>query len=47
MTELFGTSGVRGVFDEDITPELALGLSKSLAEHLGGSGEVLIGRERG
>lgn len=45
MTELFGTSGVRGVFNEEVTPELAMGLAKSLAEHLGGSGEVLIGRD--
>lgn len=45
MSELFGTSGVRGVANEKITPDLALNLSRSLATRLGKSGEVLIGRD--
>lgn len=45
MSNLFGTSGVRGIANEDITPELAMALSKALATELGDSGEILIGRD--
>ncbi|KXA90397.1 hypothetical protein AKJ57_04190 [candidate division MSBL1 archaeon SCGC-AAA259A05] len=45
MSDLFGTSGIRGVINEDITPELALNLAKSLSAELGGSGKVVVGRD--
>lgn len=45
MTNLFGTSGIRGVIPESISPKLALDLGKALAAHLENSGEVVIGRD--
>jgi len=45
MGKLFGTSGVRGVVNEDITPELALDLGLALATHLGNSGTIVIGKD--
>lgn len=45
MNDLFGTSGIRGVVGEEITSELAVGVSRSIAEDLGNSGKVLIGRD--
>lgn len=45
MGDLFGTSGVRGIANEEITPELALDLARSMAAELGGSGRILIGRD--
>ncbi len=42
---LFGTSGIRGVVNEDINPELFLNLSKSIAMELGDRGEIIIGRD--
>ena len=41
----FGTSGVRGEIDSSLTPELAVKLSLSFAEFLGGSGRVALGRD--
>jgi len=45
MGKLFGTSGIRGVVNEDITPELALDLGLALATYLGNSGTVVIGKD--
>lgn len=45
MNNLFGTSGVRGIANEKITPELALNLAKSLSAVLDDPREVLIGRD--
>ncbi len=45
MGGLFGTSGVRGRFEEQITPQLAIDLGLSLAELLGNSGAVVIGKD--
>ena len=45
MGKIFGTSGVRGVVNEDFTPELALDLGLALATHLGSSGEVAVGKD--
>jgi len=43
---LFGTDGVRGVANEDLTPELALRLGRAAGHILGGHGErVVIGRD--
>jgi phosphomannomutase/phosphoglucomutase len=39
MTRLFGTNGVRGVVNESLTPELALGLGKAIGTQFG-AGEV-------
>ena len=43
---LFGTDGIRGVANEDLTPELALRLGRAAGHILGGHGErVVIGRD--
>lgn len=36
MPELFGTNGVRGVANDELTPELVMKLTRSLATYLGG-----------
>jgi phosphoglucosamine mutase len=46
MTRLFGTDGVRGVANGDLTPELALRLGRAAGHVLGGPGHsVIIGRD--
>lgn len=50
MTEdiprLFGTSGIRGKYQEEVTPELALDVARALAKYIGGEGKkVVIGRD--
>ena len=46
MSRLFGTDGVRGVANLDLTPELALRLGRAAGHVLGGPGHsVLIGRD--
>jgi len=42
-TKLFGTDGVRGVANVDLTPEMALGLARAAGE--GRSGTAIIGRD--
>ncbi len=46
MTRLFGTDGIRGVANLDLTPELALRLGRAAGHVLGGQGHsVVIGRD--
>ncbi|MGC8816449.1 MAG: phosphoglucosamine mutase [Candidatus Hadarchaeum sp.] len=45
MGRLFGTSGVRGLVGERITPELVMGLGQALASFLGNSGTVVVGKD--
>ena len=49
MTEipkLFGTSGIRGEFQKEVTAELALNVARALAKYIGGKGKkVVIGRD--
>lgn len=45
MSDLFGTSGIRGIVGEDITPELAIGLSRALASEMEGTGRVVVARD--
>ena len=46
MSRMFGTDGVRGVANLDLTPELALRLGRAAGHVLGGPGHsVLIGRD--
>ncbi|HET6908796.1 MAG TPA: phosphoglucosamine mutase, partial [Mycobacteriales bacterium] len=48
MARLFGTDGVRGVANVDLTPDLALRLARSAAAVLvpsGGRGVALVGRD--
>jgi len=45
MRKLFGTSGVRGVVGDQLTPELALDLGLALATYLGGKGSVALGKD--
>ena len=46
MTRLFGTDGVRGVANQDLTPDLALALGRAAGEVLASAGqEVVIGRD--
>jgi phosphoglucosamine mutase len=42
---LFGTDGVRGVANRDLTPELALRLGRAFGGRLGGGARVLVGRD--
>lgn len=43
MPRLFGTFGVRGIANRDLTPPLAFKLGISLATYLGNRGKVVIG----
>ena len=47
VTRLFGTDGVRGVANRDLTPELAFSLGRAAAEVLGGGGPsaIAVGRD--
>jgi len=46
MTRLFGTDGVRGVANEDLTPDLALALGRAAGRVLAPSGgAILVGRD--
>lgn len=45
MRRLFGTDGVRGVANRELTPELALALGRAVGARLGSGTEVLIGRD--
>ncbi|WP_292485997.1 phosphoglucosamine mutase [Methanohalobium sp.] len=42
---LFGTNGVRGIANEEITPELAVDIAKSLGTYLGNNATIAIGRD--
>ena len=42
---LFGTDGIRGVANRDLTPELVLQVGRALVATLGGDGVYLIGRD--
>ncbi len=46
MSRLFGTDGIRGVANKELTPELALRLGRAAGHVLGGRGHsVVIGRD--
>jgi phosphoglucosamine mutase len=46
MNHLFGTDGVRGRANQELTPELSLALARAVAEHLlPERGRVIIGRD--
>jgi phosphoglucosamine mutase len=46
VTRLFGTDGVRGIANRDLTPELALRLGRAAGHVLGGPGHrVVVGRD--
>ncbi len=46
MTRLFGTDGIRGIANRDLTPELALRLGRAAGHVLGGAGHrVVLGRD--
>ena len=46
MTRLFGTDGIRGVANVDLTPTLAYALGRATAARLlAGSGRLLIGQD--
>ena len=42
---LFGTDGVRGVANRDLTPELALAIGRGLGSRLSAGATVLVGRD--
>lgn len=44
-TKLFGTAGIRGLTNIEITPLLALKLSQVYADYLGNNGTVAVGRD--
>ena len=43
VKKLFGTSGIRGKINSEVTCELALNVGKSLAYYLGNEGTVVLG----
>lgn len=46
IPKLFGTSGIRGKYQEQITLELAINVARALAKYIGGVGKkVVIGRD--
>ena len=46
IPKLFGTSGIRGKYQEEITLELALDVARALAKYIGGKNKkVVIGRD--
>lgn len=46
IPKLFGTSGIRGEYQKQITLELALNVARALAKYIGGPGKkVVIGRD--
>ncbi len=45
MGKLFGTDGVRGVINKDMTPELAMRLGKAIGTYFGKGSKVLMGRD--
>jgi phosphoglucosamine mutase len=45
MTRLFGTDGVRGVANRELTPDLALALGRAAGRALTEGGEVVVGRD--
>ena len=45
MGRLFGTSGIRGIVNVDLKPELALDLGLALATYLKNSGLVVLGKD--
>lgn len=46
IPKLFGTSGIRGKYQEEITLELALDVARALAKYVGGENKkVVIGRD--
>ena len=47
MTRLFGTDGVRGIANSDLTPELAFRLGEAAGHFLGdkGRGRIVVGRD--
>jgi len=45
MPKLFGTFGIRGVANLELTPKLAFDLGLALATHLGGEGKVAAGHD--
>lgn len=46
MKQLFGTDGIRGVANRDLTPELALAVGRAAAAVLApGGGDIVVGRD--
>ncbi len=45
IRSLFGTDGVRGVANRDLTPELAMAIGRGLGARLSPGGTVLVGRD--
>lgn len=45
MKRLFGTDGVRGVINEDLTPEFVLKLSLAIGSYFGEGSRVIVGRD--
>src|SRR5512146_2607819 len=47
MTRLFGTDGVRGIANDELSPELAFSLGEAAGHFLGehGRGRIVIGRD--
>ena len=42
IPRLFGTSGIRGEYQKEVTPELALDVARALAKYIGGKGKKVV-----
>ncbi|RLI73239.1 phosphoglucosamine mutase, partial [Archaeoglobales archaeon] len=45
MGKLFGTDGVRGIVNEELSPELALRLGMAIGTFFGKGSRILVGRD--
>ncbi len=45
MSRLFGTDGVRGVFNVDLTPEVALKLGLAIGSYFGSGSRIIVGND--
>lgn len=45
MKKLFGTNGIRGITNRDITPELALGMGKAIGTYFKEGARILVARD--
>ncbi|MEM0187875.1 MAG: phosphoglucosamine mutase, partial [Saccharolobus sp.] len=45
MAKLFGTDGIRGITNTELTPELALKIGKAIGTYFGKGSRLLVGRD--
>jgi phosphomannomutase / phosphoglucomutase len=45
MARLFGTNGIRGITNREMTPELALDMGKAIGKYFGKGSKIIVGRD--